>query len=63
LAQCFTHTPLAFAFVVVPGVVQKIDPAIHARVNQLDGIGLAQLGLAQVIASHADAGDLFASVT
>ncbi len=59
LRQRLAHADLAVAVVVVPAVVQKVDAPVHARVDELDPLGVA-VGAADVEAAHADERDLLA---
>ena len=47
------HTLFALAFVILPGVVKKVDAGLNGFVNDADGLGGA-LGLSEVIAAQTD---------
>ncbi len=54
------HANLALATIVVPGVVHETQAVIDGLADQTNGLIVGKLRLADVIAAHAQAGDLLA---
>jgi hypothetical protein len=51
-----SHPSFALAVVILPGVVEEVDPGVDGFVNDADGFGNG-LRLAEVIAAEPDHGD------
>ena len=63
LFERLAHPHLAFAPVIIPGVIEKVDAPIKARVDQLYGVVLRQIRFSQMKAAHTDTRNLFAGVS
>src|SRR5437773_3747676 len=59
VAQSLTHAFLALAFVVVPGVVEEVNAAIHRLSNNTDRQLLVDVLKAEMPAAHSNRGNLF----
>ncbi len=61
--ECTQASAETVAVVVVPRIVQEVDAAVDAGLDQLDGFRFADVGPAEVIASEADRRDFFAGAS
>jgi hypothetical protein len=61
IAQRFPHPNFAGAFVVIPGIVEEIDPSIYRSSNDPNSQVLINIWKSEVPSTNPNRGDLLAS--